>query len=58
MPLYASLAYSLAGFGDHLGAFAGYSNRNSPIQLGAYGEALGRGGGAYVNVVPGGGCHK
>jgi RHS repeat-associated protein len=47
----------LAGVGDHLGAFAGYSNRNSPIQLGGYGEAFGRGGGAYVNVVPGSGCH-
>jgi len=48
----------LAGLGDHAGVFAGYSNKNSPIQLGGYGEAFGRGGGAYVNVVPGGGCHK
>src|ERR1700681_1361725 len=47
----------LAGVGDHLGAFPGYSNRNSLIQLGGYGEAFGRGGGAYVNVVPGSGCH-
>jgi hypothetical protein len=48
----------LAGLGDHAGVFAGYSGKNSPIQLGGYGEAFGRGGGAYVNVVPGGGCHK
>ena len=49
---------ALVGLSDHLGGFAGYSDKNSPIQLGGYAVAFGRGGGAYVNVVPGGGCHK
>jgi RHS repeat-associated protein len=47
----------LVGVGDHLGAFAGYSNRNSPIQLGGFAAAFGRGVGGYVNLVPGGSCH-
>jgi hypothetical protein len=42
--------------GKHVGGFVAYSNRNSPIQLGGYASAGGRGG-VYVNVVPGGACH-
>jgi len=45
------------GAGDHFGGFAGASGVNSPLQLGIYGAASGRIGGAYVNLVPGGGCH-
>jgi hypothetical protein len=48
----------LAGLGDHLGGFAGYNDHNSPIQVGGYASAFGRGGGAYLNLVPGGGRHK
>jgi hypothetical protein len=44
--------------GDHWGGFAGYTNSNSPIQLGVYGTAGGRGGGFYANIVPSNGCHN
>jgi hypothetical protein len=53
----ASTALLFVGVGDYAGIFGGYSNSNSPIQLGAFAEAFGRGGGSYVNIVPGGGCH-
>ncbi|MCL4524563.1 MAG: hypothetical protein M1453_10455 [Acidobacteria bacterium] len=43
--------------GKDAGAFVAVSGSKSPIQLGAYFFAFGRGGGAYVNVVPGGQCH-
>ena len=46
----------LVGAGDHLGGFGGFHGSDSPLQLGGYGSIFGRGGGAYVNSVPGGGC--
>ena len=39
-----------------VGGFAGVTNKKSPFQLGGYVSAAGRGGGAYVNLVPGGQC--
>ncbi len=45
------------GAGDHAGAFVGYTDSNSPIQIGGYVFGKNRGGGAYVNIVPSNGCH-
>ena len=47
----------LVGASDYVGVFGGYSNANSPIQVGVYATYNGRGGGAYFNLVPSGGCH-
>jgi hypothetical protein len=44
----------LIGAGDHLGAFEGGSSDS--VQLGAFGAAFGRIGGAFINLVFGDGC--
>jgi hypothetical protein len=48
----------MVGAGDHAGGFVSFGNTNSPVQVGGYLSAFGRGAGAYVNLVPGGGCAK
>jgi RHS repeat-associated protein len=42
--------------GKYAGGFLGFSDKNSPAQMGVYAEFKGRGGGVYVNATPGGGC--
>ena len=53
-----SAYYAFAGIGDHLGGFASYTGQNSPIELGGYASAFGRGVGAHIDLVPGGACHN